>query len=127
MTLRCGSVDADVFPPFSLSQWKVSGVKGCLGHLVHAHLVSDPDELVERNVWNLFCHADIGTFIEALADEKDLGRVALSCHFALDILCDKSDTLCSISTSSGTTAIEVAVRLGTIAAIEFIPSSDIHR
>ena len=26
---------------------------------------------------------------EGLVDEKELRRIALSCHFALDILCDK--------------------------------------
>ena len=60
---------------------------------------SDPDELVDHNVWNpmlgLFCHAEIGTFMEALADDRVLGRIALSCHFALDMLCDKSETRCA--------------------------------
>ena len=30
--------------------------------------------------------------MEALADEVVLAVIALSCHFALDILCDKSET-----------------------------------
>ena len=60
---------------------------------------SDPDELVEHNVWNpmlgLFCHADMGIFMEALADEKVLGRIALSRHFAQDIPCDTSENWCA--------------------------------
>ena len=52
----------------------------------------DPNELAEHNMWNpmleLFCHADM----EALADDMVLGILALTCHFALDILCDKSET-----------------------------------
>ena len=53
----------------------------------------DPEEYDEHNIWNpmleLLCHAYVGVFIEALSDEEDLVRNALSCHFALDILCDK--------------------------------------
>ena len=36
----------------------------------------------------LLCHDYIGIFMEALFDEGDAG-IALSCHFALDLLCDK--------------------------------------
>ena len=36
----------------------------------------------------LFCHAEIGFLTDALADEMVLAVVALTCHFALDILCD---------------------------------------
>ena len=54
---------------------------------------SDPDEHDGHNIWNpmseLLCHAHTGVFMEALFGEDDLGRIALSCHFALDILCDK--------------------------------------
>ena len=57
---------------------------------------SNPDELAEHNMWNpmleLFCHADIGKPMEELADDMGLARIALSCHFAMDILCDKRDT-----------------------------------
>ena len=57
---------------------------------------SDPDELAEHNMWNpmleLFCHADIGILLEALADDMVLGIIALTCHFALDTSCDKSET-----------------------------------
>ena len=57
---------------------------------------SDSDDPAEHNMWNpmleLFCHAEIGILMEALADEMVLAMIALSCHFALDILCDKSET-----------------------------------
>ena len=51
---------------------------------------SDSDAHDGHNIWNpmleLPGHAHIGVFM--LFDEEDLGRTALSCHFALDILCD---------------------------------------
>ena len=54
---------------------------------------SDRDEYDGHNIWNpmleLLCHAHIGVFMEALFDEEDLVRIAHSCDFALDILCDK--------------------------------------
>ena len=54
------------------------------------------DELEEHNAWNqileLFFHPHIGIYMGVLVDEKELVRIALSCHFALDILCDKSET-----------------------------------
>ena len=52
----------------------------------------DLDE--EHNTWNpllgLLCHVRIGVCMETLFDDKGLGRVAFSCHFALDIVSDKS-------------------------------------
>ena len=57
------------------------------------------DEQEEHNAWNpmleLVCHAHIGMHLEVLVGEKELGRIALSCHFALDILCDKSGVRCA--------------------------------
>ena len=54
---------------------------------------SSPANLVEHNVWNpmmeLLFHVQIGGIFELLVDVIDLARIALSCHFALDILCDK--------------------------------------
>ena len=32
--------------------------------------------------------------MEAYVAEVDLGRIALSCHFALDVLCDKAEVHC---------------------------------
>ena len=48
------------------------------------------DELEEHNAWNPmlepFFHAHIGVLMKVLVDERELGRIALSCHVALDIL-----------------------------------------
>ena len=40
----------------------------------------------------LFFRAHISGLHGTLVDEKELVRIALSCHFALDILRDKSET-----------------------------------
>ena len=40
----------------------------------------------------LFCHVQIGVFVEAYLDEVDMGRIALSFHL-LDLLCDKTSSL----------------------------------
>ena len=48
----------------------------------------------EHNMWNpmlFFCHDFVGTDVESYFDEIVWGRIALSCHFALDLLCDKAD------------------------------------
>ena len=54
---------------------------------------SDPDEhdrhIICYPMLEHLCHAHGGVFMEALFDEEDLGRIARSCHFAMDILCDK--------------------------------------
>ena len=59
---------------------------------------SDPDELAEHNMWHPMleplCHADIGILMEALADEMVLAMIALSCHFALDILLTWPHLIC---------------------------------
>ena len=47
----------------------------------------------EHNMWNspleLFFHMRIGQYMKPLVDEVSTARIALSCHFALDTLCDK--------------------------------------
>ena len=57
---------------------------------------STPANLVEHNVWNpmmeLLVHVQICGIFEIYIDEFDLARIALSCHFALEQLCDKADT-----------------------------------
>ena len=57
------------------------------------------DELEEHNAGNsmleLVCHTHIGIYMEALVGAKELGIIALSCHFVLDILCDKSEVRCA--------------------------------
>ena len=50
--------------------------------------------LVEHNIWNpvmeLLFHVQIGGIFEIFVEEIDLARIELSCHFALDLLCDHS-------------------------------------
>ena len=50
----------------------------------------------EHNMWNplleLFCHMKIGMHMETLVREVSTARVALSCHFALDSPCDRSES-----------------------------------
>ena len=49
---------------------------------------SDPDEY--DPMLELLCHAHMAVFTEALLDEE-VGRIALSCHDAPDIPCDKDE------------------------------------
>ena len=41
----------------------------------------------------LLFQVQIGGIFEHLVDEIDLARIAFSCHFALDVLCDKEGAL----------------------------------
>ena len=54
---------------------------------------SSSDERFAHNMWNpvmeLLFHAQFGGTFEPFMDEIYLARIALSCHFALDVLCDK--------------------------------------
>ena len=49
----------------------------------------------QNNMWNLmlglFCHEHDGSFMESCFDEVVLERIAISCHFALDLLCGKTE------------------------------------
>ena len=50
--------------------------------------VSDNEE---HNVWNpVPCQFQVGSLLEDLLTEEELGRVALPYRFALDLLCDES-------------------------------------
>ena len=40
-------------------------------------------------LWRYFFHVRIGGIFVLFVNEIDLARLALSCHFALDVLCDK--------------------------------------
>ena len=55
---------------------------------------SSSSEEEDHNLWSplleLFYHWQIGQCMEAFVDEVSTARMALSCHFALDILCDKA-------------------------------------
>ena len=50
----------------------------------------------KHNMWNplleLFCHVQIGLRMATLVDVVSTARVALSCHFAFDLLCDQNDS-----------------------------------
>ena len=54
---------------------------------------SNSVDIVEHNMWKpmieLLFHVQIGGIFELLVEEIDLARIALSCRFALDVLCDK--------------------------------------
>ena len=55
----------------------------------------DADEYDEHNMWSpmlgLFCHVQVGVVMDSYFDEVVMGSIALSCHFALDFLCDKAE------------------------------------
>ena len=54
-------------------------------------------EYHEHNVWNsmldALCHFEVGVVLGALLDEVAMGRLALACHFSLDLLCDTTSSL----------------------------------
>ena len=54
-------------------------------------------EYFEHNVWNpmlsTLCHSEIGIMIETFLEEANMGRIALSCHFSLDVLCEQTLSL----------------------------------
>ena len=56
------------------------------------------DEILAHDIWNplieLFFHVQICGIFEPFVDEIELARIALSCHFALDLLCDRDDQEC---------------------------------
>ena len=55
----------------------------------------DSGDYYEHNVWNpmlgLLCDVQVSVLVESCFDEAVLGRIVLSCHCALDLLCDKAD------------------------------------
>ena len=60
-----------------------------------ASTVPSIDDYFEHNVWNpvlemLFLEQVNGTFVSYLV-KIDLVKIALSCHFALDVLCYKEE------------------------------------
>ena len=62
-------------------------------------MLSSVESLVyhEHNVWNhmleALCPFEVGVVLGALLDEVAMGRIALACHFSLDVSCDKSSSL----------------------------------
>ena len=67
-------------------------IEGCVVTLSVSTASSSVD-IVEHDVWNLLMellfHVQIGGIFKIFVDEIDLARIALSCHFALDLLCYK--------------------------------------
>ena len=66
--------------------------EGCATSSTFASEVSF--EYHEHNVWNsmlvALCHFEVGVVLGTLLDEVAMGRIALACHFSLDMLCDKT-------------------------------------
>ena len=52
----------------------------------------------------LLFHVQIGCAFEPFVDEIDLAKIELSCHFALDVLCDKKVLTIPHDAPSGTIA-----------------------
>ena len=50
----------------------------------HLHTDEHDGHNILNPMLELLCYAHVGVLME-----EDSGRIALSCHFALDILCDK--------------------------------------
>ena len=54
---------------------------------------SSSGESFAHNMWNplleLLFHGHISSILLLSVDEFDLAKIALSCHFALDLLCHK--------------------------------------
>ena len=54
-------------------------------------------EYHEHKVWNsmlgALCHFEVGVVLGALLDEVAVGRIAVACHFSLDLLCGKTSSL----------------------------------
>ena len=64
-----------------------------------ASIVPSIDDFFEHNLWNpvlelLFLEQVTGMFASYLV-EIDMAKIALSCHFALDLLCYKEEVLAS--------------------------------
>ena len=98
----CISRDFWSFTSFALS---LSHLGSCfLNHVMDklsssASTVPSIDDYFEHNVWNpvlemLFLEQVSGIFASCLV-KIDLVKIALSCHFALDLLCYKEEVLAS--------------------------------
>ena len=71
-------------------------------------------EYHEHNVWNpmleALCHFEVGVVLGALLDEVAMGRIALACHFSLDVLCDKSSSLPVVTDNVSLVASSSSIR-----------------
>ena len=79
--------------------WIQRPLVGCANTLCLLSLMCSPSSFSSsfseenHNVWcpllELFFHWRIGRCMEAMVDEVSTAQVALTCHFALDVLCEK--------------------------------------
>ena len=117
--LQCEfSVHFTVFPCcFTVWYWIKSVSLSCTivrSNASSASTVSSPDDLIEQNMWNtmmeLLLHVHVGNIFVLHVDETDLAKLALSCHFAFGLLCDKTGSLIPRNGVSGTIAREMTRR-----------------
>ena len=58
------------------------------------------EDVFSHNMWNppleLLFHELVSCVFEPFVDEIDLAKIALSCHFALDLLCYKEGAYASL-------------------------------
>ena len=64
-----------------------------------ASTISSIDDSSEHNMWNplleLLFLERVNGIVDSYLVDLDLARIALSCHFALDLLCYKEEVLVS--------------------------------
>ena len=75
----------------------------------------------------LLFHVQIGGIFEIFVEEIDLARVALSCHFAIDLLCDKAGTQIPRNALLGTVARGGSLFCYTIATLALCSSGYIKK
>ena len=74
---------------------------------------SGSGENFAHNMWNplleLLFHGQISSVFILFVDEIDLAQIALSCHFALDLLCYKVLTVLHVASSGTITRGSVSI------------------
>ena len=98
----CRQGFCDEFPlivqKLAQSTWFVISRRAMNGTVTSSTFSSEESfEYHEHNKWNpmwesLF-HSEVRVVMEALLHEVDMVRIALSCHFSLDVLCDRTSSL----------------------------------
>ena len=89
-----GSVNADA--PFSSGRcWLAMDGSDTTSMFTSSDSVHFNEYNIGNPVLEFLFHVQVGAFKEAYFDEVDLERIAVSCHFALDVLCDKAEVHCS--------------------------------
>ena len=82
----------------SVATWLVISPRAMNGSVTSSAFSSEESfEYHEHNIWNptleSLCHSEVSVVMEALLDEVDMGSIALSCHFSLDVLCDTTSSV----------------------------------